>query len=153
MSNCCFVGHKKIPQKDYANIQSRLKAELITLIQQGVECFYTGGATGFDSMAAISVLRLKTEFPHIRLVLVLPCKEKTESRLNKGISLFNYILGRSDLIVYASENYQRGCMAERSRQLVNISKFCLCYLTKNIGGTVHTVGYARQSGLRIINLA
>jgi len=74
---CCFIGHRKIPESNRAKIQKRLKREIKNLIGQGVNCFCAGGALGFDTMAALAVLELKKKFPHIRLVLILPCKEQT----------------------------------------------------------------------------
>ena len=47
----------------------------------------------------------------------------------------------------------QGCMYKRNRHLVDHSGICVCYLTKDSGGTAYTVRYARTHGLEIINLA
>ena len=47
----------------------------------------------------------------------------------------------------------QGCMYKRNRHLVDHSGVCVCYLTKDSGGTTYTVRYARAHGLEIINLA
>lgn len=44
-------------------------------------------------------------------------------------------------------------MLERNRHLVNSSSVCVCYLTKDTGGTAYTVKDAKQKGLQITNLA
>lgn len=44
-------------------------------------------------------------------------------------------------------------MFKRNRHLVDNSSVCICYQTKETGGTAYTVEYARKHGLRIINLA
>lgn len=72
---CCFTGHRKIPAEQYERIVERLESEITALIHQGVQYFGAGGALGFDTMAAKTVLRLRERYPQIRLILVLPCKK------------------------------------------------------------------------------
>ncbi len=40
-----------------------------------------------------------------------------------------------------------------NRYLVDNSGVCVCYLTRDAGGTAYTVNYAKRQGLEIINLA
>ncbi len=56
-------------------------------------------------------------------------------------------------MVYTSQEYTKGCMFKRNRHLVDNSSVCICYLTKNNGGTAYTVDYAEKQGLEVINLA
>jgi len=150
---CCFTGHRHVPAADRAALEQRLEAEIVDLIRQGVRYFGAGGALGFDTMAALAVLRLKPEYPHIRLILVLPCKEQDKGWDEPNKKTYNQILRQADKVVYVSEQYARGCMHERNRHLVEHSGACVCYLTGTKGGTADTVRYARQKGLQIINLA
>jgi len=76
--SCCFTGHRKIPQKKYIQIQEKLKDEIVKAIQNGYTFFYAGGAIGFDTMAAQTVLEIKAQHPHIKLILVLPCVNQTD---------------------------------------------------------------------------
>lgn len=75
---CCFTGHRRIPANEYSEIQNRLESEIINLINQDVTEFRTGGALGFDKMAALAVLKLKKDFPRIRLILILPYWEQPD---------------------------------------------------------------------------
>ena len=75
---CCFTGHRNIPIDEYEKIEKRLEEEGVNLIHQGVKDFWAGGALGFDTMAALMVLKLKKDFPHIRLLLALPCPEQVQ---------------------------------------------------------------------------
>ena len=150
---CCFTGHRHIPASEYNALDQRLEAEIENLIQQGVRYFGTGGAVGFDTMAAFAVLRLRMRCPHIQLILVLPCQTQARGwdKVNKKI--YNQIRRQADKVVYVSKQYTPGCMQERNRHLVNHSAACICYLTNPKSGAAYTVNYAKQSGLRIINLA
>ena len=74
----CFSGHRKLPQ-DLTEVMENLERAIITLIEQGVVFFGNGGAVGFDALAATTVLRLKEDYPHIKLVMVLPCPPEQQS--------------------------------------------------------------------------
>jgi len=120
---------------------------------QGVHNFLAGGALGFDTLAAQSVLEPKSEFPKIRLILALPFKAQAKRWGAEDQQKYNLILGQADEVVYTSETYMNGCMQKRDRYLVENSQICICYLTEVTGGTAYTVRYAEKKGLTVINLA
>ena len=150
---CCFTGHRVISAEDYPEIQKSLEIELRKLVNQGVRYFGAGGALGFDTMAALTVLKLRHEYPAIKLILVLPCREQAARWTDEDKKTYDYILKQADKTVYTSERYFNGCMQKRNRHLINSSGVCICYLTKDKGGAAYTVEYAQQKEVRIINLA
>lgn len=145
----CFTGHRKIPPEQYKYISEQLEKEIIKSIADGYCFFGTGGALGFDTLAAQTILRLKNQYPQIRLILVLPCRNQTKGWKAEDIREYERIKLLSDKVVYVSDYYYSGCMIKRNRHLVNNSSLCICYKTKNTGGTAYTVDYARKSGLKI----
>lgn len=70
---CCFTGHREISKHSIQKVAERLEIELVKLIGKGYCYFGCGGALGFDTIAAQTVLRLREKYPHIKLILVLPC--------------------------------------------------------------------------------
>lgn len=150
---CCFTGHRDIEPERYDCINECLKETIIKLIKKGVRYFGTGGALGFDTMAALTLLDLKKEYPHIKLILVLPCITQTNHWQQKDIDIYEDIKSKCDKYVYTSENYSKGCMFKRNRHLADNSGYCICYLIKNSGGTAYTVNYARNKGLKIFNIS
>jgi len=150
---CCFTGHRNIPANEYAAIQKRLESEIENLIRQGVRSFLAGGALGFDTMAALTVLRLKEKYPYVQLILILPCKEQAKGWNEADKEIYGQILRQADEAVYTSENYNKGCMHKRNRYLVEHSQVCVCYLTQATGGTAYTANYAKLQGLLVINIA
>lgn len=87
----CFTGHRKIPCEQYESIAGRLENELIYLIEQGYLFFGAGGALGFDTLAALTVLHLKERYPQIKLILVLPCKTQTKGWDKEDIAIYEDI--------------------------------------------------------------
>ena len=149
----CFTGHRDIPLRYVRAIELRLEAVLRDLIAKGYTDFAAGGALGFDTLAARMVLWLRDQYPHIKLHLILPCRNQTRGWSMRDIEIYEDILRDADDYLYTSEEYTRGCMHKRNRHLVDMSSVCVCYLTKDKGGTAYTVKYASNNNLRIINIA
>ena len=150
---CCFTGHRNIPADKYADIQKQLDSYVLTLINEGAVTFITGGARGFDTMAALTILRIKKMCSHIRLSLILPCKNQTKGWAQSDIKTYNRILKKADEVIYTSERYYPGCMHVRNRRMVDESCVCVCFLTNTNSGTAYTTRYARQKRVYVINLA
>ena len=68
----CFSGHRILHDPKEV-VERSLESAIRQCISEGAEIFMTGGALGVDTVAAWTVIRLRNEFPEIRLVLALPC--------------------------------------------------------------------------------
>lgn len=150
---CCFTGHRQIPLAQRARIAAALEARVRELIAQGFCYFGAGGALGFDTMAAETVLRLREEYPAIRLILVLPCADQSARWAQEDVLLYEEIKQKADKCVCLAPHYYNGCMQARNRRLVDESAACICYMTDEKSGTGYTVRYAQKSGLAVYNVA
>ncbi len=149
---CCFTGHRKIEPECMPALSLLLDHALDTLIHDGVTEFRTGGAVGFDTLAALKVLEKKEKNPDLKLALYLPCRNQTEGWDEKSKAFYMHILGQADNVIYVRDRYIAGCMLERNRRMVQGSQFCIGYCTRQKGGSAYTLSYARSHGLRVINL-
>ncbi len=149
----CFSGHRKIPPEQYEMIARRLKRETTKLIEKGYLYFGAGGALGFDTLAAQTILNLKKDYPQIKLILVLPCLSQADSWDEDDRAIYEETKSKADKVVYTSRDYTRGCMHKRNRHLIDCSSTCVCFLKESFGGTAYTVKYAIQNGLDVINVA
>ena len=149
----CFSGHRRLPQ-DCEELRAKLKKKIIGLIERGVVFFGAGGALGFDMLAEETVLQLKEDYPHIRLILVLPCPPDQQTLKWSADQRQRYyeILERADKVRILSPQYTSDCMLARNRHLVDGSAYLICYLREQRGGTAYTVDYADRQGLQIIPL-
>ena len=147
---CCFTGHRSINTADYDNIKQRLHHIIEKLIADGVIYYGCGGALGFDTMAAETILELREVYTSIKLIMVCPCLEQDKFWSARNKEKYREILQRADKVVYVSKEYTEDCMLKRNRHLVDNSKYCICYLKKPTGGTAYTVTYAKENGLTII---
>lgn len=150
---CCFTGHRKIPLDQLESVTQRLRDAVIASIEDGYLYFGTGGALGFDTLAAKTILELKAQYPEIKLILVLPCKNQAARWSTEDIREYERIKAEADKVVYTSEYYYNGCMHKRNRHLIDYSSLCICYLADSVGGTLYTVNYARNNGVKVVNIA
>ena len=150
---CCFTGHQQIPQGEREEIANRLERVIAALYQKGVQYYGAGGALGFDALAARTVIRLRENSPGMKLILVLPCLTQTRGWRPEDIAEYERIKAQADKVVYTAQQYTPGCMHRRNRHLVDNSGVCVCYLTRDSGGTAYTVRYAEKRGLAIVNVA
>lgn len=149
---CCFTGHRDISIRHADCIVDVLDDTLNKLIDSGVTVFRAGGALGFDTLVALKVLEMKSNYPQLSLHLCLPCKDQTARWEDYDKKVYDYILSKADSVSYVSDKYRRGCMLARNRQLADGADFCVSYCNKDTGGTAYTVNYAKKHNVKIINV-
>lgn len=157
LNSCCFSGHRKISSDKIPSIVEKLNFEISYLAEHGVEDFYAGGALGFDTIAALSIIRYKQFKPAVKLHLMLPCADQCRGWSQHDIDIYNSICARADSVKILADHYHGGVMHMRNRAMVDASEYCICYWEKDNGrpehgGTLYTINYARKLGRKIINL-
>lgn len=149
---CMFTGHRSIYSDD-VNLLSRLVSELETLINvHGINTFVAGGARGFDVMAESAVVRLRCKYPHIKLILALPCLNQTAGWSYAEKAKFDALLEQADEIHYVNLDFFPSCMHRRNDYMVERAAYCISYLRHSSGGTAYTVAAAEKLGLQIIKI-
>lgn len=149
---CMFTGHRNIDEKYIVRIPEILDEVIEGLIARGYTDFRTGGAIGFDTVAALKVLEKKRKYPAIKLHLFLPCKEQTRGWSEHHKRVYDYVMQNCDSHVYTSESYYKGCMQLRNRRMVEGSSACVAFCTVSTGGSAYTVMQAVKNGLEVINV-
>ena len=128
---CCFTGHRKINQNEMIEVVYRLGDEIEGLIDMGVNNFISGGALGFDTIAALSVILLRDQGYRIRLIMALPCIGQDKLWNEKDREIYALILKYADEVRYIYEGeYKKDCMRERNKYMVDNSSYCISYLRR-----------------------
>ena len=123
------------------------------LYRRGFRQFYSGGALGFDLLAAEEVLLLRENLRDLRLVFALPCGDQTGNWPEKEIIRQRQLILLADETRVLSPQYYPGCMMVRNRYMVDHAAYCVCYLKRMRGGTMSTVAYALRQDVPVMNLA
>ena len=149
---CCFTGHRQIEEGEIDTLKNRLSQTIRLLIKKGYFCFVTGGALGFDTLAAQTVISLKKDYPMLILMVVAPFMGQADRFSPHDKVVYEDIKSQADNYIALRQNYQRGCMMERNKKMVDVSSCCVAYLNVQKSGTASTVRYAKQNNLKIIHL-
>ena len=153
----CFTGHRTIAE-DKETLSARLYALLERLVtEQKITDFYTGGAVGWDALAALTVLKLRESYPEVKLHLVLACPFDEQSAKWKEAQKeeHKYIASLADTKEFTSEHLGKNAMQIRNARLVELaSDYCICYWNPKHyrSGTGQTVRMAQKKGIEVINL-
>ncbi|MBQ7827587.1 MAG: DUF1273 family protein [Clostridia bacterium] len=150
----CFTGHRTIPKgDDLQRLIGKTDAMINVAHHKGYRIFITGGAVGFDTLAACRVIVAMKRFPDVKLHLALPCRNQTEKWTRiEDLALYKRIMGSAERVDYITDFYTDTCMLERNRFMVDRSGLCIAYCTKDKGGSAYTVRYARKEGLGVVNI-
>ena len=146
----CFTGHRDIIISEVKPIKEIIEKK----ITEGFDTFLSGGARGFDHYAGLMVLKLKEKYPHIRLILILPCNKDIMSNKwdNKDKAILSEIILKSENVIYISDEYYNGCMKDRNAKLVELSSFCIAYYKKYKSGTGQTVRMMERAKGEVFNI-
>lgn len=160
-TTACFTGHRpvKLPWGYNEKKENclKFKADLYNILRNailfGIENFITGMAEGFDMIAAETVLKLKKEFPHVKLIAAIPCKGQEERWGLSQQERYHNILKRCDDAIVLAERYYDGCMNDRNLYMAKHSGFCIACWDGLPSGTANTIRLAQQNGckVRLIN--
>ncbi len=157
---CAFTGYRpgKLPwgsdERDARcmEFKFRLRESLEYLIGRGYVHFLSGGALGFDLMAAEIVLSLRDKYPWIRLVMVIPFDGQADRWPEDQRRRWLSAIEQSDQVVRISHAYDRGVFFRRSHYMVEQADLLLAAYDGQPGGTAGTVAYAKRHGVRVVRL-
>jgi uncharacterized phage-like protein YoqJ len=154
---CFFTGHRALDEK---KVRPLVRDEIIKAYKSSGHCrfFGAGGALGFDMIAAEEVLAARYLYPDIRLILVLPYPDYMRRWKPEDQKRMNDIIFSADKVVYVSSSYSKDAYLARNRRMADCSSRCICYKTKETGGTAYTLSYVKsliKKGFKfdIVNIA
>lgn len=158
---CAFTGYRpsKMPwgynESDArcAEFRFRLREALEYLIGQGYTDFMSGGALGFDQMAARIVLSLREKYPWVRLIMVIPFDGQADKWSREQRGRWLEIIEASDKVIHLSHGYDKGVFFRRNHYMVDHANLLLAAYDGQPGGTAGTVAYARRHGVRVACIA
>lgn len=152
-SVCSFSGHRQIYRIHSEALPKKLSELIDVLCDCGITRFQSGGAMGFDLLAAELVIEKRERGRDIFLCMLLPCRDQAARWPSATRRRYERVLEKADEVMYISDKYNQFCMHERNRRLVDTADTLLCYLMRDASGTAYTKNYAEEVGKKIINIA
>ena len=156
----CFTGHRpeRLPQRasELRRLQGRLSDEIEAAIGRGKVNIVSGAMSGFDTMAAEQVIRLKETHPQIQCILIAPFAIRFFNDRNwtpEWETRLRAIIKRADFAISLSEHCYQGACFDRNRVIVDMSSEVITYYDGGSGGTKYTVDYAIGCNKPVCNIA
>ncbi|MDY7043731.1 SLOG family protein [Virgibacillus sp. M23] len=155
----CFTGHRPSKLRGYnpednIGLLMALKDNIVDHIEEkNVTNFISGMALGTDIWSAMIVLKLKSNYPKIKLVCAIPCLNQYSKWVQKSIDEWRYITKMADRIHYISkESYTPWCMQRRNEWMVDNSSYVIGVWDGTNGGTKNCIQYATKKGVSVTRI-
>lgn len=148
-----FTGHR--PPKGgltYSHTSKRdfeVVAQVRTWLRENKpESAIVGGALGFDTLAVRACWLEKIPY-----ALYAPCVRQESRWPAKAQERYQIMTSLAARVVYVHDGpYDATCMHRRDEAMVDAADVVLAFWDGSVGGTAHTVGYARNKGTPVTNL-
>lgn len=146
-----FTGHRHIA--NYAETEKKVENAIRLCYKNGQRFFYAGGAIGFDTIAAETVLRLKEELPDIVLIVVVPFPQQDKLFNDSYRKRYLHILDMADEVITISDSFSNFAYLKRNDYMISHSSQLIAYWDEeSLGGTSYTYRQAKMKNLIIYNL-
>ena len=152
MEKCSFTGHRTIAYSHINKLEALLSRAIDFVYAEGCREFYTGGALGFDTMAAKKLLSFRMTHSDVRLIVVVPCENQAEKWKCSDREMYEYILSKADEVIFCSETYTSDCMKKRNEFLADVCDVLIAYSGRASSGSAQTVRMAEARGKTVYNL-
>ena len=157
----CFTGPR--PQhlpwrfneynKDCILLKNKIEQYITNSINSGFDYFISGMALGFDTYCAEAVLKLKKQYPNIKLECAIPNEKQCEKWSEQAKNRYFYILEQADKVTYIDKEFSMTSIHTRNKYMVDNSDVVIAY---NVGeickGTTETINYANKKNKIVINI-
>ena len=141
-----------IPDAHYTRLEDLLERAIEFAYSEGCREFYTGGALGFDTMAAKKIISYRMSHSDVRLIVAVPCENQAEKWSDDAKSIYEYILSNADEVIFCSNEYTKDCMRRRNEYLADTCDVLIAYCGRFTSGAAQTVRMAEKKGKTVYNL-
>ena len=146
-----FTGHRSLtdPQCDW--ILKTLPNVLERAIKKGYNRFISGGALGFDQIAAETVIHLKDNCD-LTLWIAEPFYGFTDKWTEAQKARYQTVRDKANQSFVISRDYSQGVYQIRNEWMVDHSEIVVAAWNGQPSGTANTVEYAIAEGKRVCHL-
>ena len=150
----CFSGSRDIPLYLAPKLDTLIYDIMLSLYNRGYKTFITGGAIGFDTIAAKAVINFKKHYPDIRTVMMIPYKGHDRRWKDDQRLLLENLIEETDEVIYIGKEYSQWIFLRRNDAMVLHSNHLVCFNPpdKTKGGTAYTIQKAKKEKLIISNI-
>ncbi|MEG0656565.1 MAG: SLOG family protein [Mucinivorans sp.] len=136
----------------FDSIRRRLNGSIKKLIIQGYTTFICGASIGFGTMAAEEVLAVRSVYPAIKLVFVVPYGGIAERFSPLDRELYSVLCSKADLCKVIAEGYVPDVFQQANNFLVDNASLMVGYYDKPDSELQYVATRFSRRGLPLLNL-
>ncbi|MFR9523894.1 MAG: SLOG family protein [Rikenellaceae bacterium] len=134
-------------------LRASLRVKILELYNVNYRFFLTGGAVGFDMIAAEEVLLLREQHPDIRLIVVVPFRGQDLKYSEAAKARYAHLMECADKVVTICEQgYSASAYHLRNDFLVRNSNYVVAYSSGRGRGAASTLRRAQELGVESFNI-
>ena len=133
-----FCGHREVTNP--AEVREWLYRQVAELLRTGARVFLLGGYGEFDRMAAAVVWELKSDYPGVQSILVLPYPDKKADTHNYDCTEYPPL----------EKVPRRYTISHRNRYMVEQADVVVAYVGHSWGGAAQTLKFAQRRNKKVI---
>ena len=115
----------------------------------GYTHFISGLAIGIDTIAAETVLELKSKYPNVTLEGAIPCRGQDAYWRADAKLRYARIIEQCDKVTYMADEYTESCMNDRNLYIAKNCDVLVAVWNGSPSGTGNTVKFAKSLGCKI----
>ena len=135
-TSCAITGHRTLPP-DFD--ESRVEEFLRTMMDNGITDFYNGLAMGFDLLTAELIVKLKKDYPSVRLHGCIPFYGQERYYPETDKSRYTEAVKSCDSVTIIDESYHRNSYFKRNDYMVERADLLFAYCKEEKGGAAYTI--------------
>ena len=139
-----MAGPEQVPDSEVTRLAADMEAAVRRLAAQGAVWFWAGGALGFDTLAELTVMKVREQLPQVHLGLLLPGQDQAAGWHPANIAVYGVIRRRADAVEYAAGQAPAEALAARCTG-------CIAWCPPD-GPEPPLAAKAREKGLELLYL-
>lgn len=155
---CCLIGHEDLRDYNIEKMKSALEKQINQLMEKGIDYFITSCRLGFETLAALKVIEMRSKMHYDSNLLIMSLFEEEKRKVwfknwsKKDLETYEFIK-KNIYEEYDVTGETKGTLLAQHKSMIDVSNYVLvAFNGKDLGATHSAVNYAIKQNKKIIYL-
>lgn len=155
---CCLIGHEDLRDYNTEKMKIEIEKQINQLVEKGINYFITSCRLGFETLAALKVVEMRSKTHYDSNLLIMSLFEEEKRKVwfknwsKKDLETYEFIK-KNIYEEYNVTGETKGTLLSQHKSMIDISTYVLAaFDEKNLGATKAAINYAIKQNKKIIYL-